>query len=101
MAGRLFFGSFCAALILAAASTWADVPPPKGYVEKCTIEAQTRIGEECRLCGAYFASREKCLALGREGYSQRCRSYGASVWSEVWCRLKPKPAGGALPAPGR
>lgn len=81
-----------AALLLAMAGPGpvvADLPPPRGYVERCTLEAMALPGQECRLCGASFASRAECDQLGRQGYQNRCRSYGASVWREVWCRPLP------------
>jgi hypothetical protein len=70
---------------------WADIPPPPGYVEKCSVEIQQKSGEECRLCGASFQGRGDCQKLASQGYSERCRSAGASVWQEVWCRVRPKP----------
>jgi hypothetical protein len=89
-------GSFAALVVglLIPSSALADLPPPRDYVEKCTVEVQTKQGEECRLCGAYFASHEECLKLDHAGYQHRCRSYGASVWKEVWCRVAPKPPAG-------
>jgi hypothetical protein len=101
MARRFFAGMVTVISILASVRGLADLGPPPGYVEKCTVKAQTKRGEECRVCGAYFASREECLQLGRQGYNQRCRSHGASVWSEVWCRLAPKATDGGRPGGSR
>jgi hypothetical protein len=68
----------------------ADVAPPRDYVEKCTLEAYKKAGADCRVCGASFQGREACTKLVSQGYHQRCRSHGASVWREVWCRGNPK-----------
>ncbi|TNF35875.1 MAG: hypothetical protein EP329_05805, partial [Deltaproteobacteria bacterium] len=74
----------------------ADVPPPPGYVEQCTVAKQKKAGEECVSCGdAYFREPDACeKKLAPAGYEKRCRTRGASTWDEVWCRKK-----GAAPAP--
>jgi hypothetical protein len=76
----------------------ADVPPPPGYVEQCTAEKQQGAGEECLSCGdAYHGDRDACdRQHAGNGYARRCRTSGASVWTEVWCK---KSAGGSAPAP--
>jgi MYXO-CTERM domain-containing protein len=94
MRARLAAASL-AVVLSSAAPAVADVPPPDGYVEKCTAAQQQRPGTECYGCGSYHGSVEKCPnLLGANGLTKACQSYGASVWTEVWCR----PAGGpALP----
>jgi hypothetical protein len=89
MRGRLAYGILFAAVFY---TPWAsaDIAPPRDYVEKCSIEAQQKSGEQCRLCGGSFRGREECKQLASQGYRERCRTYGASVWQEVWCRLAPK-----------
>jgi len=84
-----------AALLSSAAPALADVPPPDGYVEQCNAARLQKPGTECYSCGSYHGSVEKCPnLLGANGFTKSCQTYGASVWSEVWCR----PAGGpALP----
>lgn len=78
--------------VLAAATltpaAFADVPPPPGYVETCTVERQQRSGESCMLCGeSYHGDRDACQRRYEpEGYEMRCRTPGASVWRELWCR---------------
>jgi hypothetical protein len=43
--------------------------------------------EDCQVCGAYFGERDRCeKEFGTKGFAYRCRTYGASVWKEVWCR---------------
>lgn len=74
----------------------ADMPPPPGHVETCTLEARRLPGQECRVCGAYFGSRAECDQLGTQGYRSQCRSYGASVWREIWCRPADAAAAGRV-----
>lgn len=64
----------------------ADVPPPPGYVETCTVEKQCTPTEEGVSCGAWFGEPDACAHLLAEGWVLRCRTSGASVWSEVYCR---------------
>lgn len=72
----------------------ADIPPPPDYVEQCTVEKQTAPGKTCVACNANFGNRTGCQTqYGGEGYAKACQSYGASVWTEVWCR------GGTTPVP--
>ena len=84
----------------------ADLPPPPNYVETCTIVKQCKPGEEGTTCGTFFREPDKCRKLhASDGFILKCRTRGASVWSEVYCRPKGKatkraaePA--APPAPG-
>lgn len=83
-----------AALAVTALSTpaLADLAPPPGYVEKCTVENHQKDGKTCTSCAADFKNRDRCESeLGPKGYTRACRTRGASVWSEVWC-LESKPA---------
>ena len=78
-----------AALPLGAAR--ADEPPPDGYVERCTLDKTCPLGQECVLCPAdyrdYSRSPGVCESnLGSLGFKRQCKSWGASVWDEVWCR---------------
>lgn len=73
----------------------ADIPPPPGYVESCTVEKVQTADTECTGCAGYFGGREPCEALEAEGYAAVCQTRGASTWTEVMCRPK---AGGELPA---
>lgn len=86
--------------VLLAALAWADLPPPPGYVESCTVDAHVKEGVECSSCDASFGGRESCEALEKEGWVFVCRTSGASVWDEVLCReavTEPAPAGEAAP----
>ena len=83
----------------------ADLAPPPGYVEVCTVDRQQKPNERCELCSkSYFREPDGCKKkLASKGFSQRCRSRGASVWTEVWCRPKdsaaPPPSASAAPPP--
>jgi len=77
-----------AALVLTSLPLFADIAPPQEYVEECTLERQQGPEEECRVCDASFKGRDDCLALGAQGFEHRCRTYGASIWKELWCRTK-------------
>lgn len=79
------FSFFCVALCSPAA--WADVPPPDGYVETCTIQDRQDAGESCVDCFADFSNPDHCAdTVGTQGYTHECRAWGGSAWSEVWCR---------------
>jgi hypothetical protein len=82
--------------LLVASIARADVAPPPGYDEPCSLEKVQKDGQDCKLCKTYHGHpADYCSKEAGEGYSQSCRTSGASVWSEVWC----KPAGGASPSP--
>jgi hypothetical protein len=75
----------------------ADISPPAGFVESCTLKAQSGAGKECLSCAAFYGNSNHCEeSLASYGFAQGCRTGGASVWSEVWCRAAgPK----AVPVP--
>ncbi len=84
---RLIF--FAAAL--APLPALADVPPPPGYVEQCTIEKQCKPTEEGTSCGTWHGERDKCKQQHTsDGFVYKCSTRGASVWTEVYCRPKKK-----------
>ena len=88
------------AVLLFSASSLADIAPPPGYVEQCTVEKQQKKGEECKSCSAWHGERDKCeKELGTQGYTQRCKSRGASAWSEVWCKAVEPKKGEPKPEP--
>ena len=65
----------------------ADVPPPAGYVEQCTLEKQKKAGEDCQTSRPWHGDPDKGdLEWGAKGYKQRCRTNGASAWTEIWCK---------------
>ena len=67
----------------------ADIAPPPGYVEQCTLAKQSKPQDECHACSAFYGNAAHCSeSLKSYGFTQRCRTGGASVWSEIWCRKK-------------
>jgi MYXO-CTERM domain-containing protein len=106
--------SFGAAALLACSLSRADLPPQQP--ETCTIDAQQKSGETCVKCPASFKRPDACRdSYDAQGYKQRCKTKGASVWSEIWCRASseqdaaaplspdagaPSPAGAVTP-PGK
>src|SRR5437762_1623544 len=97
----LFAALLLASLGLVPASARADMVV-EGYKEKCRLNEVQRDGESCVECGAWHAHREACRHLGDEGYAERCRTAGASVWTEIWCRNGARTSTGtaALGTPG-
>ena len=90
------FATVGAAAMSVVGSARADVPPPPGHVEQCTVELQQQADAICEACGSYYATVEKCPAqYASTPFQKRCQSYGASVWTEVWCRPR-TPADPAL-----
>lgn len=86
-----FIGIYLGVLTLPLFSTLAlaDVPPEPGYVEKCTIEKQCKKNEEGDECRAWHGDRDVCTRKHEaDGFQFKCRSRGASVWSEVFCRAR-------------
>jgi hypothetical protein len=80
---------------VAVGVTWptevrADVAPAPDFVETCTLGRQQRNGETCVECGdSYHGAPDACARQYEpQGYSRRCRSSGASVWDEIWCKPK-------------
>lgn len=92
------------ALIAVPSVALADIPPPDDYVETCTLEKQQVPGLECKSCSAWHGEQDACdKTLGVEGYRRMCKSYGASAWSEIWCKGEPTgpaPAEGTTPTSG-
>lgn len=84
---------------LVSASIWAgnvslafaDVAPPAGYVEQCTIDKQQAPGKSCVACQNDYRSfvgdaGDKCVQQYEPlGYTKMCKSWGASAWTEIWC----------------
>lgn len=70
----------------------ADVPPPAGYVEECTVERQCPGG---RACGTFHGeSNAECAQAAKEvGMEERCHSWGATVGGSVFC-----PKGAPVPS---
>lgn len=85
---RLMSGT---ALLIASSTATADVPPPPGYVETCTVEKQCKKDEEGDACSAWHGDRDKCEKKhAQDGFVRKCKTRGASVWTEVYCRPRQK-----------
>ncbi len=66
---------------------FADVPPPEDYVETCTVARQQKVGETCVACSVSMSDPTVCSTQYEpQGYALRCRTSGASVFSELYCR---------------
>lgn len=86
-----------AVVLLVAPFARADLTP--AGAETCTIESQQKAGETCVKCAASFKRADTCReSYEAQGYKQRCKTRGASVWSEIWCRAS-GPASDAATAP--
>ena len=83
---------YLSSLALAAAGpARADIQPPPGYVESCTPEKACP-GRASVTCRGSFRDADGCRKeFEPQGLARACRTRGASVWTEVWC----KPAVGA------
>ena len=85
------FALFFLCTWLTAPLAQADVPPPNGYEERCTLQKSCPLGQECLLCPADYRDEVQDTSvckrsLGSLGFQKKCQSWGASVWDEVWCR---------------
>jgi len=75
-------------LTLAGAAR-ADIPPPPDYVETCTLANQQTATSECLACAADYNNFGRCSPLlSPYCYSKVCKTWGASAYTELWCRLK-------------
>jgi hypothetical protein len=71
---------------------WADVPPPEGYVETCTVADQQTATSECLLCYATRGMADRCEPLlAPYCFTKVCHAWNGS--NEVWCRT----AGSGVP----
>jgi len=62
---------------------WAAIVEP-GYVESCVPALCGK--RAAKVCHASFQGREDCEAIEKAGgWTQACRTAGASVYSEVFC----------------
>ena len=71
----------------------ADIAPPPGYEETCTLEQVQVPGNSCVECRGSFQDREACATeWSPQGYEKACQTRGASVWTEIWCTAAEAPA---------
>ena len=93
MKQSLVYGFAVSALLVlgGAKIAFADVAPPVGYVEQCTVEKQQAAGKACVACKNDYTSfvgdaGDRCAQQYEPmSYTKVCKSYGASAWTEVWC----------------
>jgi hypothetical protein len=72
-----------------ARSARADIPPPQGYVETCTIANQQTATSECLFCEAERSAADRCdPLLSPYCYVKVCQAWGGSGYPELWCRTK-------------
>lgn len=84
-------------LLLSSGRASADIPPPVGWKETCTLELTRKAGEECFSCSAFYDNPAHCkYLLSGYQFESRCKTRGASVWSEIWCRAG-SPSAKAVP----
>jgi hypothetical protein len=78
-----------AAFCLCASAARADIPPRD---ESCKLEKVKKAGEECQSARPYYGDPDRGKReLGGQGYEFRCRTWGASVWTEIWCKAAKDP----------
>ncbi|MBN8612570.1 MAG: hypothetical protein J0L92_18390, partial [Deltaproteobacteria bacterium] len=78
------------ALFALPSSASADIVEP-GFVESCTlaIVQPAHPNEVCMACDTFHGAPTRCdEQFAAEGYTQACRSRGASVWSQIGCRAR-------------
>jgi hypothetical protein len=84
----LLLGLATSSIVAAFASvSRADIAPPPGWKESCTEDQQKKPGEECLSCSAFYGNAQHCSKLlTTYAFESRCKTRGASVWTELWCR---------------
>lgn len=101
-------------VLLVSSLAYADVPPPPDYVEMCTRAKQELDDEYCELHNAFYSDPYACIegegndpadpeacaeaqspeesdcCAGwiADGWSYRCKTYGASAYNVLWCRAR-------------
>lgn len=70
----------------------ADLAPPDGYVEQCTVAKKQRSSSECVECRTMremYANADRCIVLLTPYCFQKvCEALGGSSYPEIWCRAK-------------
>jgi len=84
---RLLVVASAVVATIPASPAAADIPPPDAYVESCTMAKQQPTGGDCLECKDDYYQKDRCAALlGSYCYTQRCKTWGASAWTEIHCR---------------
>lgn len=74
-----------------ALPAFADVPPPDGYVETCSVAEKEQPGTKCATCDGFGPEPDKCkMQFQGTPYHYVCKTWGATVYTEVWCDGTPK-----------
>ncbi|MFO0697229.1 MAG: hypothetical protein U0230_26875 [Polyangiales bacterium] len=80
--------------LLFSANARADVVRPRPYTEPCTVESHSDERRECKACAtSYRHPADRCATQVGPGYTLACKTTGASTWTEVWCRERPRDGG--------
>lgn len=79
--------------LLLALTPWsvrADIPPPPGYIEQCTVEKQCKNTEEGDACFvADYHQPATCKKKHeKDGFVYKCQAGGGHSWTEIFCRPK-------------
>ena len=76
-----------AAVLGASSPVWADIAPPPGYVEQCSVSKQQKAGETCTVCGVNAQDDpDSCQKLhAGDGACRRCSTRGGTFFDEIWC----------------
>ena len=81
--------------LLIAQTALADVAPGPLYREDCTVQKKEQEGTTCQTCSGSMSGSDtglpECEATFADtDYTYVCKTYGASVWTEVWCDGPPR-----------
>jgi len=100
MRHALAFAALALTLSTVTSDARADLAPPPGFVEQCTLEKLEKDGTlTCESCSTYFREADKCERhFANTAFKKHCRAGGASNWTEIWCKPKGKDDA-AKPAP--
>lgn len=96
---RLLLSLVVLALTILPGIARADIAPPPGFVEKCVEDLVRKPGETCQTCDGSFSGSPCEARYAGTQLSWRCKTHGASVWTEIWCGPTAD-AGGAIVASG-
>jgi len=73
---------------------YADMAPPDGYVEDCTVAKKEQPGTKCEECPNNYmgtGANNPCkMTYAGTNFAYVCKTWGASFWTEVWCDGPPR-----------
>jgi len=80
------FLAFAALSLTVAAPALADVAPPPGYTETCSVALREQTGTTCKECKSGSAMESTCpVKFTMTKFTYVCQTWGGSTWTEVWC----------------